>query len=224
VIDSTLAASHAFGETLARQGIPVDGVLHPAVPPGVGRRQRHPTPVVAFAGRLVAEKGADVAIRALARIVAQNSDVRLWIAGEGPQRPDLQSLGEELGVSENVDFLGYLPRLELERRLAGAWVQCVPSLWEEPFGLVAVEAQARGTVLVASAVGALPELVVEGRTGHLVPPGDPVALADAIFGVLADPQAADRLGDAARISTRNRFDGAAYADRIVDEFEDIRSD
>jgi glycosyltransferase involved in cell wall biosynthesis len=109
----------------------------------------------------------------------------------------------------------------LEQRLAAAWVQCVPSLWQEPFGLVAIEAQARGTVVVASDVGALPEIVSNGRTGYLVPRADPVALAEMLRRVLSDPDAADRMGDAARSSTLERYDGASYVDTVLTEFEEI---
>ena len=224
VIDRVLAPSRAFGERLRRHGIRVDGVLHHAVPPGIARRERHDAPVVAFAGRLVPEKGADIAIRAFARIVAPFPTARLWIAGAGPERAGLETLGKELGIDSRVDFLGHLSRPELEARLARAWVQCVPTLWEEPFGLVAAEAQARGTVVVASAVGALPELIADGKTGYLLPPGDPGALATALQQVLADPGAADRLGDAARVTTMKRFGVDAYADRLLTEFEEIQSD
>jgi glycosyltransferase involved in cell wall biosynthesis len=106
----------------------------------------------------------------------------------------------------------------------GAWVQCVPSLWDEPFGLVAIEALARGTPVVASAVGALPEFVADERSGYLVPPGDPDALAAALRRVLSDPAAADSLGDAARRTTLKRLDGDACVDRLLTECEDIRRD
>jgi glycosyltransferase involved in cell wall biosynthesis len=224
VIDRILAPSRAFGEILRRHGIRIDGVLHHAVTPGVARRERQGAPLVAFAGRLVPEKGADIAIRAFAKIVERFPDARLWIAGAGPDRAGLVTLAGELGIDSRVDFLGHLPRPELEARFARAWVQCVPSLWAEPFGLVATEAQARGTVVVASAVGALPELITDGQTGYLVPPGDPEALAGAIERVLADPGAGDRLGDAARVSTMKRFGADAYADRLLTEFEEIRCD
>ena len=224
VIDRTFAPSQAFADTLERNGIRVDGVLPHAVPPHVGTRDRHPSPVVAFAGRLVPEKGTHIAVRAFAQIRDEFPDARLRIAGDGPERSGLELLSRELGVEACVDFLGHLPRPELERELAGAWVQCVPSIWDEPFGLVVIEAQARGTVVVASAVGALPELVVDGQTGYLVPPADPAALAAALGRVLADPRAADRLGDAMRIPTRERFDGDAYVDLILTAFKSIRRD
>jgi len=222
VVDRTLAPSRVFAELLERHGLPVDGVLHHPIPSGAGKRQRHATPIVAFAGRLVPEKGADIAIRAFAGILADFPAARLWIAGDGPERSRLEALGATMGVGANIDFLGRLPRPELERRFSGAWVQCVPSIWDEPFGLVTIEAQARGTPVVASAVGAQPEFIIPGRTGYLVAPGNPTVLASAIGDVLKDPEAADRVGDAAREAALKNFDGDSTIDRLLNEFEDIR--
>lgn len=222
-IDRTFAPSRAFADTLERNGIRVDGVLPHAVPPPIGKRDRDPSPVVAFAGRLVPEKGAHIAVQAFAQIREEFPEARLRIAGDGPERHNLEVLSRELGIGAMVEFLGHLPRAELERQLEGAWVQCVPSLWEEPFGLVVIEAQARGTVVVASAVGALPELVVDGETGYLAPPANPAALAAVLRRVLADSGAADRLGDVTRGPTLERFDGDAYVDRILTAFASIRT-
>ncbi len=222
VVDRTLAPSRVFAELLERHGISVAGVLRHPVPVGSGKRRRHATPIVAFAGRLVPEKGAHIAIRAFAKIVADFPAARLWMAGDGPERSRLEALGERMGVAENVDYFGHLPRPELERRLSGAWVQCVPSIWHEPFGLVTIEAQARGTPVIASAVGAQPELIVPGRTGYLVAPGDPAALASVITDLFADPEAADRVGDAARDAVVKNFDGDTCIDHLLNEFEDIQ--
>jgi glycosyltransferase involved in cell wall biosynthesis len=118
-IDRTLAPSRAFGETLERYGVRVDGILHRPVSPGVGRRSRGPLPIVAYAGRLVPEKGCDIAIRAFASIVEAHPDARLLIAGDGPERAALEALSRELGAAGNVEFAGFLPRAELQRRLCG---------------------------------------------------------------------------------------------------------
>lgn len=223
-IDRTLPPSRAIGEMLERHGIAVDGILPHPVSPGVGRRERGPRPAIAYAGRLVPEKGCDVAIQAFARLADSHPDARLLIAGDGPERDALEAQCGKAGLASNVEFAGFLPRAELERRLSSAWLQCVPSLWQEPFGLVALEGLARGTPVVASAVGALPELVADGRTGYLVPPGDPAALAVVMDRVLSDPAAADSLADAARLTTLEKFAGDACADRLLTEFEGIRRD
>ena len=177
------------------------------------------------AGPITAERTAaisGVAIRAFARIVEREPVTRLWIAGEGPEGAALETLAAALGIAANVDFLGHVPRSELEPRLGAAWVQCVPSIWQEPFGLVTIEALARGTPVVASAVGAQPELIVPDRTGRLVPPGDADALANAIGDLLADRDAADRMGDAAREVTLRDFDGDVITGLLLSEFEEIR--
>ncbi|MGD8276858.1 MAG: glycosyltransferase family 4 protein [Gemmatimonadota bacterium] len=224
VVDRTLAPSRAFAEAFERHGIAVDGILRLPVSPGVGRRSRGRIPLVAFAGRLVAEKGCDIAIRAFAGVVEAHPDARLLIAGDGPERAALEALAERIGIGNRIEFAGFLPRSDLERRLEAAWVQCVPSLWDEPYGLVVIEALARGTPVVASAAGALPELVEDARTGYLVPPGEPALLEAAIRRILADPVAADSLGDAARRTTLETFGADAAVDRLLTEFEGIRRD
>jgi glycosyltransferase involved in cell wall biosynthesis len=97
-----------------------------------------------------------------------------------------------------VEFLGHLDRSALELALARAWVQAVPSRWEEPFGLVAAEAMMRGTAVVASDAGGLTEQVTDGETGYLVTAGDASLLAQTLEGVLINRDLAEKLGAAGR--------------------------
>ncbi len=136
--------------------------------------------MVGYAGRLVSKKGVDVLISAMAIVLGNIPGARLLIAGDGPERRRLESQANDLGISGSVQFTGHLDATGTENALAAAWVQAVPSVWEEPFGLVAAESMMRGTAVVASRAGGLTEQVVEGETGYLVPPGDAGALAHAI--------------------------------------------
>lgn len=161
-------------------------------------------PLVVLAGRIEWEKGGDVAVRALPDVRQRNDDVRLVLAGSGSQRPSLADLAAEHGVAEAVHFAGHLDEGELAALLAAADVALVPSSYE-PFGMVALEASASGTPVIAGAAGGLPEVVTSGETGLLVPPRDPLALADAIVQLLDDPAYGARLVGAAQREIARRF-------------------
>src|SRR5579871_602969 len=151
-------------------------------------------PTIVFAGRLVHEKGADLLLDAFARARPHLREAQLLIAGSGPQRRRLIDNIERLGLTSSAILLGHLSRSEMERRFAGAWVQVVPSRWEEPFGIVAAEAMMRGTAVVASNSGGLAEIVQDGSTGILVRPNDPDDLANALIALVNNKARAEQMG------------------------------
>jgi glycosyltransferase involved in cell wall biosynthesis len=150
---------------------------------------------------LVRRKGLDVLLEALARTRAwtREKNLVLWIAGDGPERCALESQAEELGLSQRVRFLGQ--RADAHDLLAASDIFVLPSR-REGLGVAALEAMAARRPIVASRVGGLGEAVVDGRTGILVPPEDPDALARALDRLAADPELRRRLGEAgpARVS------------------------
>jgi glycosyltransferase involved in cell wall biosynthesis len=160
--------------------------------------ERSEAPTVAFAGRLVPEKGVDVLLRAAVRVVRTIPETRILIAGDGPSRAALEELCDSLQLQDNVEFLGQIPRDELAGHIGDAWVQVIPSVWPEPFGLATAEAMARATPVVASASGGSVELIRDGDTGLLVEPGDDRALADAVLSLLENREDADDIGRRAR--------------------------
>ena len=172
-------------------------------------------PTVAFAGRLVREKGAALLLRAFARAREAVPAAVLLLAGHGPQRAELERLAQSLEVGDAVRFLGFVPHRELEARLAGAWVQAVPSLWDEPFGLVAAEAMMRGRAVVATRSGGLQELVAGAETGLLVERGDASALAAALIRLLSDREEARRLGEAGRAWAQAHLSEEAFVDAFL---------
>ena len=174
-------------------------------------------PVVLGFGRLVPEKGFDLAIRAFATIRDRVPRARLVLAGEGPARPELERLAEERGLAGAVEFAGALSPEQIPRLLNAASVVVVPSRWDEPFGLVALEAALMARPVVAARAGGLVEVVEHGVTGLLVEKEDSAALAEAVVTLLADPAAADRMGAAARAGAVERFGW----DRCVDEYEGL---
>jgi D-inositol-3-phosphate glycosyltransferase len=163
-------------------------------------------------------KGLDTAIRALPAIPG----AVLAIAGDGEERARLEQLTAELGLGERVRFLGPLPRADLPRLYAAADLLLATSFASETFGIGPVEAQACGLPVVASRFGGFPEVVAEGRTGLLVPPRDPQALAAACRELLDDP--ARRLAmSAAAPGWAAQFAWPAVADRVEAAYQRVRT-
>jgi glycosyltransferase involved in cell wall biosynthesis len=188
------------------------------IPHGLPERPRRPPlsgpPLIACASRLSPEKGVATLVRAFAVAARSCSALRLEIAGDGPERAPLEALARREGVADRVAFLGHLSREALERHFDAAWAQAVPSLWEEPFGVVAIEAMMRGTALVASRAGGLRETIEEEIGGLLVPPGDVAAWADAVARLAASADLCERLGDAGRRAALARYRVETHLDRI----------
>jgi glycosyltransferase involved in cell wall biosynthesis len=216
-----VANSHATKRRLEAEGMRTSEVIWNGVPVTAARRPLNYPPTIAFAGRLVPEKGADVLIEAFARVAAQMPKARLLIAGDGPERPRIVSKIEQLGLSGAVTLLGHLSRQRLEEHFAEAWVQVVPSRWEEPFGIVAAEAMMRGTAVIASNTGGLAELIRDGETGVLIPPSDPVGLSDALLSLLGDPERADRIGASGREFAMRYLTEDGFADHFVRLYESL---
>jgi len=221
VFDRIVANSHWTRRRLEDDGVPVDEVLWNGVPLAPPRAALARVPTLAFAGRLAPEKGLEVLLQAFRRVRETLPDARLVVAGDGPERDALAQRVVALGLDGHVERLGHLPRRELDARLGSAWVQVVPSLWEEPFGLVAAEAMMRGVAVVASDAGGLAEIVEDGRTGRLVRRGDPAALAEALLDVLSDRALAERMGRAGRARGLAHFDEERCVDRFVEIYEEL---
>ena len=144
--------------------------------------------VLAFAGRLTAQKSLDVLLRA----VASCEEVQLVIAGTGEELPLVEQLVAQLGLEPRVSLLGALPRARVLDLFAAADAAVLSSSWEN-FPHSVVEALAVGTPVIATAAGGVPEVVRDGENGLLVPVGDVAAFAAAIHRFAADPALRERL-------------------------------
>ena len=185
----------------------------PAAPPA--------EPRVLCSGRLIAEKGIDLAVAAFASLSARYPDARLVVAGDGPERERLERQAAALGIADRTDFLGWVPPERMPGVVAAASVVVVPSRWQEAFGLVALEAALQGRPAVVCRVGGLPEVVADGETGRVVDPDDDAALASAVGELLDDPRRAARMGDAARARAVSRYGVARYADGYERLYEQL---
>jgi glycosyltransferase involved in cell wall biosynthesis len=174
-----------------------------------------------YTGRLSPEKGVDTLLRAVQKAIDRAPEIRLLIAGDGPQRKNLEALSRELGIHRQVCFLGHLERSEMERAFEEVWAQIVPSQWEEPFGVVTTEAMMRGTAVIASNHGGCAECVIDGRTGLLFPAGDPDALADAILQLTGNKVLCERMGLAGRETALRKFSLEKYATAWEDCYNEV---
>ena len=195
-----------------RSSVTYYGMDTPTLPPA---SRPLADPVVLCFGRLVRDKGFDLAITAFAQVRRSFPTARLVIVGEGAARPELQQLVAAEGLGEAVELPGAIAPHDIPALLNTASLVVVPSRWDEPFGLVALEAALMARPVVAARVGGLTEAVEDGSTGLLVEREDAAGLARAVTRLLRDPAAADAMGARARARARRLF---AW-DRCVGEYE-----
>jgi L-malate glycosyltransferase len=214
VANSPAAARHLEHEGLHASRIHV-------VPNGISIDRFPPRPVllrpattIVTVANLRTEKAHEVLLAAAARLTPRHRQLRFVIAGDGPRAVELRALASRLGLDRHVEFLGH--REDVPALLAESDVFVLPSR-SEAFPNGAIEAMAAGLPVVASRVGGLLDLVDEGRTGLLVPPDDPAALASAIESLVVSPARAAAIGAAARDEVARRYS----FDRMVRSFEDL---
>ncbi len=215
VFRATIAISTSIAQQLRRDGIEGITVVPNGIPEVPAYAIMADAPVALFAGRLVKEKGVDVLLRALAQLHARIPHASLDVIGDGAERASLEALSHSLGLGHVVRFHGAQSRAQTEAIACAAWVQVVPSLWAEPFGLVAVEAMMRGTAVIASASGGLADIVRNEATGLLVPRGDVAALSDALHRVLSDRLLAAQWGHTGHDVAMSEYGHEQFVDRIL---------
>jgi phosphatidylinositol alpha-mannosyltransferase len=198
-----LAARYLGGDyVLLHNGIDVEWFAKATPSPTTG-------PTVAFVSRHEQRKGLGVLLAALAHLP---KDVRLWVASDGPETPELKA---QVAGDPRVEWLGRITEEEKAQRIRGADVLCAPSLRGESFGLVLLEGMAAQTPVVASDLPGYRNVGRQGREALLVPPGDAAALARAIKAVLDDRSLAATLvaGGEARAA---EFSMDRLAERYLD--------
>jgi len=172
---------------------------------------------IACVANLIPDKGVETLIRAMAALNLPNC--RLTIAGEGPDRARLEGVANELHVAGQVVFLGL--RNDVPSLLRQCDVFVHPAVWSEAFGLTITEAMASGCPIIASSVGAVPELIDHRSTGLLVPPGDVKALSAALRMLYLDPRLAAQLAAAALERVKERFSLDQCVGNHLDVLEEL---
>jgi len=172
--------------------------------------------LVGIVGRLVPIKGHAVFLKAARLVLEKLPSCRFLIVGDGLLRPQLEQLA--LGLSKNVHFLGW--RSDLPRIYADLDLLVLSSL-NEGTPVSVIEAMAAGLPIAASAVGGVKDLVVHGKTGLLVEPGDPEALSGAIMALLEQPQRAEAMGKAAQKAVYPDYDVGSLLRRMQGFYETL---
>jgi glycosyltransferase involved in cell wall biosynthesis len=161
--------------------------------------------IVGLVGRLSVEKGVDIFMHAAARVLAHCPDAKFIVAGDGPDRAELETLIDQLGIRGSVRLLG---RRDGMPSLYASLDVMVSASRQEGLPIAILEGMASRLPLIATAVGEVPAVILDGRTGVLVPTGAPDLLAAAIIELLRDPAKRERLGSAARQLIQDEYSAA----------------
>jgi glycosyltransferase involved in cell wall biosynthesis len=225
-MDRIVVISDAVGEFvrdhLGPQAAPVQRIYYgidPSEYPN-GRTEQPGTMKLAIVARLAAQKGHHVLIEAVRDVARSIPNVHVLIIGHEDDLTiaELRGYATQLGVVDNVSFLGF--RADIADLTRDVDLFVLPSLWEG-FGLVLIEAMALGLPVVASRVGPIPEVVTDGQTGRLVPPGNAAALAEAIRELLGSPHTALAMGQRGRERVEREFSVRAMMDQIELLYEQL---
>jgi glycosyltransferase involved in cell wall biosynthesis len=211
----------AMGFPEARTRVHYIGEDYRAIQP---RSPQEETRTILHVARLVEMKGTKYLIRGFAELSRRWQDVQLVIIGDGPMRASLQALTRSLGLEERVQFLGARPHGEVLAWMRRALMLVLPSILTrsgrtEGLGMVLLEAAATGVPVVGSRIGGIPEVVVDGQTGFLVPDRDPDALASRMLCLLEEPTRRRRMGEDARAHVERYFDVHAQT-KVLEELYD----
>jgi L-malate glycosyltransferase len=211
-----VANSQAAAQQLLEEGLPEHKIA--VIPNGIDvsafRQRQYPARPsrIAMVACLREEKRIDVLVAAAPRVLESHPDAQFLIVGDGPCRDALVAQARALGLLGHFQFLGH--RDDVPAVLSEADLLVLPSEMEA-FPNAILEGMAAGLPVVATSVGGIPELVAHGRTGRLVPPGDPAALSNALLDVLSKPEVAAAYGRAGR----RRIEETYSFERMVEQFE-----
>lgn len=172
------------------------------------------SPILAIVGTLKERKGHETLFRALQQVLVEFPRMSLLVVGKGDDRESLEALAHRLGIVRNVLFTGF--RDDVSRLMSAMDILVLPSK-NEGFGYVLTEAMNMGKPVVASRVSSIPEVVRDGETGLLVPPGDVDALAEALLELVRHPARARQMGLAGRRRVRDQFS----VERMLNDLEEL---
>ncbi|NLI13109.1 glycosyltransferase [Pelotomaculum propionicicum] len=230
--DHFIAVSQGLKDRLIAGGVPANIVtviyngvsleeIKPLTEPGDARKKlgfSPDTPLVGIVARLHEVKGHSYFLEAACNILQQRPEIRFLIVGAGPSRPALEKLAGDLGITEQVVFTGFMD--DVYSLMADLDLLVISSLWEG-FGLTAIEAMALGVPVVATEVGGLPEVVLHGETGLLVPPANPAALARNILWMLDHPGEASSMAEKGGKIVREKFTSTVMARRTEELYRRV---
>lgn len=190
---------------------------------GPGRNRDDGNQIFA-SGRHRPEKGFSNLLAAMPIVLDRVPAARLVIAGNGAETPSLQKIARFYGVSDKIEWTGWISRPKAQARAAESSVVAVPSLWNEPFGLVAAEAAMAGRPVVGARVGGLPEIILAGKTGFLYTAGDISNLGMSLAKVLIDSKLRGEMGVAGREHASMNFSMEKNVKSHLELYESVIAD
>jgi glycosyltransferase involved in cell wall biosynthesis len=211
---------------LPQLGTPVEVLSMPLDVPHFesGRSEEKASPPrILYAGNLVASKGVDVLIEAVARLRERGTDCELRVLGEGPERVALEELAKRRGIAGAVTFSPFVPQGAMPAEYGRSTVTVLPTRGNaEGLGLTLVEALLAGSAVVGTAAGGISEVVIDGRTGLIARDGDAVHLAQQIGRLISDAELRARLVTCGAERARERHAAIAAAARFIDLYDRVR--
>jgi len=179
--------------------------------------------------RLVPSKGIEYSIRAVAKFARKHPNLKYKIVGSGPLRAELEDIVRAVGVSENVEFLGSVPADEVRKLLDDTHIFLLAGIVApdgscEAQGVVLLEAQVAGVPIISTNVGGIPESVVDGRSGFLVPQKDVEAIAERLGYLTEHPKIWAQMGRAGRAHVEANYNIDKLNDRLVEIYQELLED
>jgi glycosyltransferase involved in cell wall biosynthesis len=230
-VDRVLLLSSSFKAALVAEGVPgrkihVVSTMFEGdkLRPVLDRVQAKDPCLLVFMSRFLPAKGGASTIEAFAHVAADFPQARLIMAGGGPDRPRLEALVQELGLSERVEFAGYVRGERKMELLARATVFLLPTAHPEGMPNVILEAMAAGDVIITTPVGGIPDVVEDGLNGSLLGSQDPTRLASEIRRYLDQPALAAEIGARNRGKAWRLWDAGKVADRIADHYAELSAE
>ncbi len=200
-------------------------LLRPEGAAGGAFRERYGIPagriLITQVAQMKREKGVDDILRAAPLALARQPNLHFAFVGDGHAAASYAAQARELGIEDHVTWTGLSVDPIAEGVFAASDIFCHPSRWQEAFGLVLAEAMSCGKPVVATAVGGIPEVVEDGGTGFLAPPGDPAALAAKLVLLANDPALRERMGRAGRERVAAHFDVRAVTRELMEVYGDF---
>jgi glycosyltransferase involved in cell wall biosynthesis len=223
--DGVIGVSPPIGDTLHKAWVPqrkvaviangIDFSPFLRVEDAASRREFGSDLTIGIVGRLVGQKGHPFFFAAARAVLKKFPGAKFVVIGEGPDRKQLETLAQELGIAGSVHFAGY--RDDMPSAYAGLDLMVMPSL-DEGLPMTLLEAMAANRAVIASAVGAVPEVITHGQTGLLVEPGNTNDLKQAMLLLLNDASLRKRMGENARESV-SRFSSDLMARNYLDFYQ-----
>jgi len=224
-LDRVIVASRYMKELMVQNSISEDRIevlppisTLPQIPNDYRSHTEQKSTKVLFVGRLEYEKGLPYLLRAMAGV---KSNYELIIAGDGNLNQEYIELAQELGLSDNVKFVNWLSASALDKLYSECAVTVMPSIMPEPFGIVGIESMANGKPVIAFDVGGIPDWLIDGYNGFLVPAKDISLLSQKIDLLLSDNELSIQFGENGREYVENHYSPDVLTTRLINIFSSV---